>query len=91
MGYVTRIAMLIHIEDENNSDFHDLLRKEVPSTCLDEWAEFVTNTLKAIIELHTTCLVRIFSSLRVTVTSVEWLIDKLSIIKSPLSMVFLPL
>lgn len=57
MGYVIRIATLINTEDENNAAFHDLLNKEVSSTFLNEWNTFVTNTLKIIIDKHTTCLV----------------------------------
>ncbi|XP_065210136.1 serine/threonine-protein phosphatase 6 regulatory subunit 3-B [Planococcus citri] len=56
MGFVIRIATLINAEDERNPAFHDLLSKEISSTCLNEWNEFVTNTLKVIIEKHTTCL-----------------------------------
>lgn len=57
MGHIIRIASIIHIENEKKSVFHELLQKEVDTEVLEEWREFVDETLKSIIEKHSSCLV----------------------------------
>lgn len=59
MGHVIRIATLIHIEDEKNPVFHELLVEEVPTDVLSRWNDFINNSLISIIEKHSSCLVNL--------------------------------